>query len=162
MVNKYSYFTSSISISQDNAIIVQWSSPELLTLELNPCSTALDIWATGCTLFEIISRKLPYCEHNHIFQVYHHILTNMMPGSSEDLLEPDFAQFWELVTSCWEQIPEEWPLVHNLWKDYSFQTSISPHCSVAQSTEQLRQAFLHNSCLYYKNSGAHFSPTLSH
>ncbi|CAE6444284.1 unnamed protein product [Rhizoctonia solani] len=124
VVEKYSLFAP--DISQDDPILARWSSPELLALKSNPRGTASDIWAVGCTLFEIISGKLPYCEHDYIFQVYHRILTNEMPGGSEDLLDQDFSQVWELVTSCWEQISEQRPSAHDLWKQHSFQTSVSP------------------------------------
>ncbi|CAE6444352.1 unnamed protein product [Rhizoctonia solani] len=124
VVEMYSLFTP--DISQDDPILARWSSPELSALEPRPRSTASDVWAAGCTLFEIISEKLPYCEHDYIFQVYHRILTNEMPGGSEDLLDLDFSQVWELATSCWEQIPEQRPSAHDLWKQHSFQTSVSP------------------------------------
>ncbi|KEP48502.1 tyrosine kinase domain protein [Rhizoctonia solani 123E] len=51
LVTKFAH--SAPGVSQYKPILIRWSSPELLGLKRKPRSTASDIWAAGCTLFEV-------------------------------------------------------------------------------------------------------------
>ncbi|KDN33532.1 hypothetical protein RSAG8_13379, partial [Rhizoctonia solani AG-8 WAC10335] len=99
------------SISQSNR--TRWLCPELLDIgpddQPPTCTMASDVWALGCTLFEIISGKLPYSKLKHNLRVQQAILSKKPPGQQESCLTPDFVPFWPLLEHCWSWVPEQRP-----------------------------------------------------
>ncbi|KDN34926.1 hypothetical protein RSAG8_12016, partial [Rhizoctonia solani AG-8 WAC10335] len=97
------------SVSQVGRI--RWMSPELLeenALGQRPApTTESDIWSLGCTLFEIMSGKLPYFRCKRDLQVRRAMISERSPGEPEDLLSPEFVAFWTLLTPCWKWTPEQ-------------------------------------------------------
>ncbi|EUC56139.1 tyrosine kinase catalytic domain protein [Rhizoctonia solani AG-3 Rhs1AP] len=97
----------------------RWSSPELLNadtddqLKAPTCTIASDVWALGCTLFEILSGKVPYFKLKHDLRVQQAILSKRLPGQ-QDNLDPEFLQLWPLLTQCWAWTPEHRPTVELL------------------------------------------------
>ncbi|CAE6457707.1 unnamed protein product [Rhizoctonia solani] len=113
LLGDFEFFAPSIT----QAGQVRWMSPELLqtNTDQRPIpTTASDIWALGCTLFEIVSGKLPYSKYKHDLRTRHEIVSKKAPGLPENLLHPDFAAVWTLITSCWEWDHEQRPSVHKL------------------------------------------------
>ncbi|CAE6465342.1 unnamed protein product [Rhizoctonia solani] len=104
------------SISQANR--TRWSSPELLDPDIEdqtPAYTvASDVWALGCTLFEIISGKLPYFKFKHDLRVQQEILSEKLPGRRDSCLSPELEDFWPVLSQCWSWTPEHRPTVGSL------------------------------------------------
>ncbi|GAB1520348.1 hypothetical protein RhiTH_003422 [Rhizoctonia solani] len=108
------------SISQGGR--VRWLSPELLQTEPDQRMVPTiesDVWALGCTLFEIMSGKLPYFPYQHDLRVRHEITSKTLAGHRDNLLSPDFVEIWGLVTSCWEWAADQRPSVTELAQSIS-------------------------------------------
>ncbi|KAG8731936.1 hypothetical protein FRC11_001478, partial [Ceratobasidium sp. 423] len=100
----------------------RWMSPELFDFESDsaPAPTvASDIWALACTLFEIISEKLPYPDYKHDIRVQRAILKGERPGhfagGSGGDRDPGF---WALVESCWSKDPSKRPSIKTILANY--------------------------------------------
>ncbi|CAE6486939.1 unnamed protein product [Rhizoctonia solani] len=114
LVEEFGLFVPSISqLSR-----IRWLSPELLDINsedriLVP-TVASDVWALGCTIFEVISGKLPYFKFKHDLRVRHGILSKKLPGRSNNCLETELSHFWGTLTQCWMWVPGERPTVDAL------------------------------------------------
>ncbi|CAE6445064.1 unnamed protein product [Rhizoctonia solani] len=111
MVEQFGLFAPSVSqVSR-----TRWLSPELLDTdaeEYNPTPTvASDVWALGCTLFEIMSGKLPYFKFKHDLRVQKEILSKKLAGRPNSCLAAEFSDCWPILVQCWSWIPEQRPTV---------------------------------------------------
>ncbi|KAG8794969.1 hypothetical protein FRC12_019540 [Ceratobasidium sp. 428] len=103
------------SISFDG--ITRWFSPELLKRGASAPQPTLasDVWALGCTLYEILTEMLPYSEHKHDIKVQRRIVAGDLPGQCDDSLKISRVGFlWPIVESCWAPAPEDRPDVPRL------------------------------------------------
>lgn len=93
----------------------RWMSPELFSLDPDGANahptTASDIWALACTLFEIISEKLPYSGYKHDVRIKRAISRGEPPGSRD----PGFNQYasglWSTIEPCWSMDPSQRPQI---------------------------------------------------
>ncbi|CAE6510919.1 unnamed protein product [Rhizoctonia solani] len=100
----------------------RWMGPELFNFELGstPIPTvASDIWALACTIFEIISEKLPYPDYKHDIRVQRAILKGEHPGHFAGESEGNYGPgFWALVESCWSKDPSKRPSIKTILASY--------------------------------------------
>ncbi|KAJ1305025.1 hypothetical protein OPQ81_000066 [Rhizoctonia solani] len=98
----------------------RWMSPELFDFQSEgaPAPTvASDMWALACTLFEIVSDKLPYPDYKHDIRVQRAILKGERPGDFAGRLEGN-PGFWALVDSCWSKDPLQRPSIKRILTSY--------------------------------------------
>ncbi|CAE6432800.1 unnamed protein product [Rhizoctonia solani] len=111
----------------------RWMSPELFNFEPDSIPTptlASDIWALACTIFEIISEKLPYPNYKHDIRVQRAILKGERPGDfSEEVEGSDSPGFWAMLESCWAENPLQRPSMTSIMESYpqSKSTQSSPN-----------------------------------
>ncbi|KAG8794987.1 hypothetical protein FRC12_019314 [Ceratobasidium sp. 428] len=93
----------------------RWLSPELLGYDADDIAQptlASDIWALGCTLFEILTETLPYSKQKRDIQVQRQILSRQPPGyCGDELRASPLGVFWPIVESCWTFTPANRPTV---------------------------------------------------
>ncbi|KAG9093926.1 hypothetical protein FS749_013477 [Ceratobasidium sp. UAMH 11750] len=100
----------------------RWLSPELLDLDaediVEPTKES-DVWALGCTLYEIISGNLPYHLYKHDVRVQQQILEGRLPGSQDDTpgISPLYF-IWPVVETCWHLAPRDRPTLRMLVKQF--------------------------------------------
>ncbi|CAE6467981.1 unnamed protein product [Rhizoctonia solani] len=99
----------------------RWMSPELLDIDPDnedPVvpTTSSDIWALGCTIFEIIAEKLPYFEYMHDVKIQRAILKGEHPGRRGALEGDDVCGgcLWPILESCWSMDPDERPSAESI------------------------------------------------
>lgn len=81
----------------------KWMAPE--SLSRNIFSIKSDVWSYGVTLWEILARSLPFPEMD-IYKVAELVVQNGLRLP----LDPNWPpKFKELLTSCWEQLPDKRP-----------------------------------------------------
>ncbi|CUA69862.1 Serine/threonine-protein kinase flr-4 [Rhizoctonia solani] len=99
----------------------RWMSPELLDMDPDDETPTVpsmpsDIWALGCTIFEIIADKLPYFEYTHDIKIQRAILKGETPGSRHSLVGDDAfgCRLWPILESCWLIEPSERPPIQRI------------------------------------------------
>ncbi|KAG8788710.1 hypothetical protein FRC12_014283 [Ceratobasidium sp. 428] len=138
----YPFAAYAPSISFDG--LTRWFSPELLdddTDETPQPTLASDIWALGCTMYEILAEKLPYFEHKHEIKVQRAILAGERPGRCDDSLKnSDVGFLWPIAESCWTPAPEDRPDVLRLAQRLQNERPGSPvqGGGLIQQVQQLR------------------------
>ncbi|QRV77341.1 calcium-independent phospholipase A2-gamma [Ceratobasidium sp. AG-Ba] len=106
LVQSFAMATPTISLSGS----CRWMSPELFGGENeNTLSLASDIWALGCTIYEIISGNLPYSESVHDVEVARRIKDGEQPGTAEHILDQELSYLWPIIEECWASAPEKRP-----------------------------------------------------
>ncbi|KAG8771996.1 hypothetical protein FRC12_003302 [Ceratobasidium sp. 428] len=97
--------------------ISRWMSPELLNNEDNTITPtqASDIWALGCTLYEILSGKLPYSDSVHDVEIIRRIQTGAQPGHETDQnITGDLSYLWPVIVDCWSAESMERPSAYEV------------------------------------------------
>ncbi|QRV92148.1 nephrocystin-3 protein [Ceratobasidium sp. AG-Ba] len=106
LVQSFAMVTPTISLAGS----CRWMSPELFEGENeNTPSLASDIWALGCTIYEIISGNLPYSESVHDVEVVRRIKDGEQPGAAEHILDQELTYLWPIIEECWASAPEKRP-----------------------------------------------------
>ncbi|KAH7338423.1 kinase-like domain-containing protein [Rhizoctonia solani] len=118
----------------------RWMSPELFNFESDSIPTptlASDIWALACTIFEIISEKLPYPNYKHDIRVQRAILKGERPGHFSEEAEGSYGPgFWTIVESCWSENPLQRPSIMSIITSYpQSQSPQSPPNQPTRSSE---------------------------
>ena len=67
----------------------------------------IDIYSFGILLYEILTRRHPYYELKHRFEVIDYVLAGNRPTIIEE--EIPFSVLRKLVKSCWQKIPRKRP-----------------------------------------------------
>ncbi|KAK7434634.1 hypothetical protein VKT23_020100 [Stygiomarasmius scandens] len=105
------YESKSLATASREAVIgtVPWSAPELLNPEVpGPNTTASDIYALGCTMYEVASGAIPFSHVKRAPVIMLYVINGQRPqrptnnGSISDGL-------WNLIESCWTQSPSSRP-----------------------------------------------------
>ncbi|KAG8689995.1 hypothetical protein FRC09_012175, partial [Ceratobasidium sp. 395] len=98
--------------------ITRWMSPELLDNEDDSIvpTTSSDIWALGCTIYEIVSAKLPYSDCIHDVQIIGKIKEGVAPGAKDDQVVPGLSHLWPVIEDCWTVEPEQRPTAFEVLK----------------------------------------------
>ncbi|KAG8795266.1 hypothetical protein FRC12_016613 [Ceratobasidium sp. 428] len=98
----------------------RWLSPELIDFgdgDVAKPTKASDVWALGCTLFEIATEKLPYSRHKHDVKIQQQILEGHPPGCRDNKTNPSYLDsMWPLMESCWLPSPSDRPTIPMLVK----------------------------------------------
>ncbi|KAG8713344.1 hypothetical protein FRC08_013375 [Ceratobasidium sp. 394] len=96
--------------------LCRWMSPELLSNENALLFTLRsDIWALGCTLFEIVSRQLPYSDCKHDIEVVKRIKSGTRPGRQDEQdTSTGVLHLWPAIEACWRVDPEQRPSAYEI------------------------------------------------
>ncbi|CEL63482.1 Serine/threonine-protein kinase dst1 OS=Dictyostelium discoideum GN=dst1 PE=3 SV=1 [Rhizoctonia solani AG-1 IB] len=120
-------FTSAITF----AGFSRWMSPELLDVDPdddNPIvlTTFSDIWALGCTIFEIVAEKLPYFEYVHDLKIQRAILKGEHPGVRGSIVGDGIYahRLWPVIESCWSMDPGGRPSIRSILTHLSIGSSL--------------------------------------
>ncbi|QRV89341.1 Tyrosine kinase catalytic domain protein [Ceratobasidium sp. AG-Ba] len=94
----------------------RWFSPELLENPTAQFTEKSDIWALGCTLYEILAEKIPYSSQRHEIKAQQEILNHGLPGDLElDVLNSStVVQLWPMIKSCWSPDAADRPAASDL------------------------------------------------
>ncbi|KAH7322110.1 hypothetical protein B0J17DRAFT_250761 [Rhizoctonia solani] len=89
-------------------------SPEMLDIDpddniMVPPTTESDVWALGCTIFEILAEELPYANYRHDIKIQRAILGGELPGP----LTID-TEYRPTLESCWSKSPDKRPTATHL------------------------------------------------
>ncbi|KAI5119303.1 hypothetical protein M0805_008218 [Coniferiporia weirii] len=88
---------------------VRWMAIELLVISDPPAkhSTQSDIWAFGMTVYELLTRTLPYANLKHDLHVMFAILQGDQPRFPESFDDwPEcYQKIWGICCSCWNPDP---------------------------------------------------------
>ncbi|KAG7088755.1 hypothetical protein E1B28_012720 [Marasmius oreades] len=93
-----------VHVSTSQAVIrgsVPWLAPELMNPDYIgvPSRTTRDIYALGCTIFELLTGNAPFVEKKMDILVMIEVLKGSRPGQPSDC--PDWL--WAVVESCWRE-----------------------------------------------------------
>ncbi|KAF5358870.1 hypothetical protein D9757_012304 [Collybiopsis confluens] len=105
---------------------VRWLAPEYLTSEI-PNRPSRDIYAFGCTILEIFTRKPPFSDRKNEIALLSHVMGGGRPDRPQDDRYSD--ALWDLTTLCWAQNVEERPSanqIHEFLKIPRLKLSLSP------------------------------------
>ncbi|KAG9102381.1 hypothetical protein FS749_004167 [Ceratobasidium sp. UAMH 11750] len=91
--------------------LCRWMSPELLRNENALLFTlSSDIWALGCTLFEIVSGQLPYLDCQHDIEVMKRVKAGTKPGRQDEQdMSTGVLHLWPAIEACWRMDPKQRP-----------------------------------------------------
>ncbi|KAF9258028.1 kinase-like protein, partial [Marasmius fiardii PR-910] len=95
---------SQVHLSTSQAVVrgsVPWLAPELMNPDHIgvPCRTTRDIYALGCTIFELLTGNAPFSEKKMDFQIIMEVLNGSRPVRPDGC--PDLL--WSVVESCWKE-----------------------------------------------------------
>ncbi|KAL0059515.1 hypothetical protein AAF712_013746 [Marasmius tenuissimus] len=84
-----------------------WLAPELMNPDHIDVSNrrSRDIYALGCTIYEILAGQTPFCEKKMDVQIIMAVLTGSRPARPE--ICPDWL--WVIIESCWRNEPSRRP-----------------------------------------------------
>ncbi|EJD07112.1 kinase-like protein [Fomitiporia mediterranea MF3/22] len=88
---------------------LRWMAYELFDLSSNGQLTKeSDIWAFGMTVYEVLSRELPYARFRNDMQVMHAIIKHVLPScpAGYDSWSHFLKTMWKICESCWILPPE--------------------------------------------------------
>ena len=93
----------------------RYLAPEIIRNLKNVPSTAQDIWAFGCTVYQMISGKIPFDHLENEWAVMYHVGLGHIPGTlDQGLLSPTGIHF---VDSCFTIDPCQRPTAFDLLND---------------------------------------------
>lgn len=95
--------------SMQPGLTSRYSSPELLKGGNLPAHAG-DIWAFGCTCYEIFTSQLPFHECRNEGQVILQIMKGEVPTRPQEAVANQINDyFWSLLLRCWKSKPEDRP-----------------------------------------------------
>ncbi|KAF9071880.1 kinase-like domain-containing protein, partial [Rhodocollybia butyracea] len=91
---------------------IHWLAPEYISPDTSPKAphTSRDIYAFGCTIVEILTRKVPFHNCPSETAVLLSLLNGQRPTRPENVWCPD--RLWGLAVQCWEQDSRNRPSAH--------------------------------------------------
>ncbi|KAF9460931.1 kinase-like domain-containing protein [Collybia nuda] len=101
----------------------RWLAPERLdtrlTTDKDP-TPASDIWAFGCTIYEILTGRIPYQSEIHIWPIMTQILTGVHPFSERDTDDQRLERIYTALEPCWAFRAECRPSIIQLERSLTF------------------------------------------
>ncbi|KAF8594489.1 kinase-like protein [Ceratobasidium sp. AG-I] len=111
-----------------------WMSPELVNFNPEDSApkptTASDIWALGCTLYEIISDQLPYSKYKHELRVRREITCGILPAYLPPNDEDKFS-ISLVLELCWTPLPDLRPSASTIRLQYDLSSQAPPPASLS-------------------------------
>ncbi|KAJ7581805.1 kinase-like domain-containing protein [Mycena floridula] len=96
---------------------VNWLAPEMLeAMQLGQPvqisrSRASDIWALGCTVYELLTGSIPYADQPNSVVLSRHVRHGNNPLLSKDEIIQNNPAIRSLLVSCWAMNPSERPTI---------------------------------------------------
>ncbi|KAJ7585694.1 kinase-like domain-containing protein [Mycena floridula] len=94
------YTTTSLAL----AGAVRWLAPELFR-GTKSRSFETDIWALGCTVYELLTEKIPYADLRTWFEISERVLEGGVPLLEADEVIHGLPVIRELICQCWYREP---------------------------------------------------------
>ncbi|KAF9071877.1 kinase-like domain-containing protein [Rhodocollybia butyracea] len=93
---------------------IHWLAPEYISPDTSPKAphTSRDIYAFGCTIVEILTRRVPFHNCSNETAVLLSLLKGQRPTRPENVWCPD--RLWRLAVRCWEQDSCNRPSAHEI------------------------------------------------
>ncbi|KXN91116.1 Putative L-type lectin-domain containing receptor kinase I.4 [Leucoagaricus sp. SymC.cos] len=91
---------------------INWMAPELLKME-EPPSRETDMWALGCTIYEVLSGEIPFAHYPTAPQLagamMRHRVVPQRPVVTSEQHQYECDVLWPEATKCWEYDPKKRP-----------------------------------------------------
>ncbi|KAF8602612.1 kinase-like protein [Ceratobasidium sp. AG-I] len=109
--------------SSSNDGTTRWMGPELFAFSSTDSIVPVralpsDIWALGCTLYEIVTSLEPYHECRTVPKIIHTVCRRSTPTKPTNTLSPGLAQLqknvWPVLEQCWNYNPDQRPDIREL------------------------------------------------
>ncbi|KIK53327.1 hypothetical protein GYMLUDRAFT_105475, partial [Collybiopsis luxurians FD-317 M1] len=93
---------------------LRWLAPEYIFTSATsvPNHTSRDVYAFGCTIVEVLTKKLPFHDRKTDALVMFHLMDGRRPARPQDVWCPDVI--WDLTTHCWAQSAQDRPSANEI------------------------------------------------
>ncbi|CAE6513749.1 unnamed protein product [Rhizoctonia solani] len=95
-----------------STLSMRWIAPEVLE-GASARSEAVDVYALGMTILEIITGKVPFDEVSSDQGVIFQVITRTAPTRPQELASND--RLWALLTQCWSSDPKARPTAREVY-----------------------------------------------
>jgi serine/threonine protein kinase len=87
-----------------------WMAPEVIKgTQMKSGWLKADVWSVGCTVVEMLTAKLPFCEYDNPMTAMYHIANGEQPPLPEDISSVVSDSIKDFISSCCAVEPEQRP-----------------------------------------------------
>lgn len=83
---------------------LRWKAPELLKIPMSESvnvTLASDVWAFGCTTYQLLTVTIPYSLHKYPHVIETSILGGVLPFDEADPVAQVPSGMWDIASKCW-------------------------------------------------------------
>ncbi|KIK53378.1 hypothetical protein GYMLUDRAFT_179087, partial [Collybiopsis luxurians FD-317 M1] len=111
LVTTSSQMWQPITSSSSSKGSMRWLAPEYIASSAFN-HTSRDVYAFGCTIVEVLTRKLPFRDHKTDYSVMNYVMNGGRPTRPQDVWCPDVV--WNLASCCWAQNMQDRPAANEI------------------------------------------------